>query len=198
MAEQISRRLVSLLSVLGVVVVAVLVFKFVVSSGDNGGDETTASTASTTTTTAAADEGNGEDGDVDGSDDDTFDVFATKNPFEPVISPISGNGDDNGNGTTTTTTPSDGGTTTSTVPSTNGGGRSSQEPIAPQAVALLDVFVEDVATKARVRVGSSVYTVEAGDVFATSDRVVSLDDPCGQFLFGDSPFELCEGEEVIK
>jgi hypothetical protein len=27
---------------------------------------------------------------------------------------------------------------------------------------------------------------------------VSLNSPCGQFLFGDAPFKLCEGEEVIK
>jgi hypothetical protein len=37
-----------------------------------------------------------------------------------------------------------------------------------------------------------------GDTFATSYKVVSLNEPCGQFLFGDSPFQLCEGEETIK
>ena len=51
---------------------------------------------------------------------------------------------------------------------------------------------------AKVQVGSTVYTVGEGDVFATSYRVVSLSSPCGQFLFGDAPFQLCEGEEVIK
>ena len=42
------------------------------------------------------------------------------------------------------------------------------------------------------------YTVAAGQVFATSYKVVSLSGTCGQFLYGDSPFSLCEGEQVIK
>ena len=52
---------------------------------------------------------------------------------------------------------------------------------------------------ARVQVGSTVYTVAAGQTFATSYKVVSpRPAPCGQFLYGDSPFSLCEGEQVIK
>ncbi|MCZ7530937.1 MAG: hypothetical protein M5U31_11715 [Acidimicrobiia bacterium] len=72
------------------------------------------------------------------------------------------------------------------------------EPVAPQNVALLDVFVAGGVRSARVRVGSTVYTVTVGEVFATSYQVVSLEDACGQFLFGDDPFRLCQGEEVIK
>ena len=75
----------------------------------------------------------------------------------------------------------------------------SNEPGPGTSVALLDVSQQaDGTPQARVQVGSTVYTVGEGDVFATSYRVVSLDDPCGQFLFGDAPFKLCEGEEVIK
>jgi hypothetical protein len=48
-------------------------------------------------------------------------------------------------------------------------------------------------------VGSTVWaTFTAGQTFATSYKVVSLSGTCGQFLFGDSPFSLCEGEQVIK
>ena len=75
----------------------------------------------------------------------------------------------------------------------------SNEPAPGTSVALLDVFQQgDGTPMAKVQVGSTVYTVGVGDVFASSYRVVSLNAPCGQFLFGDAPFKLCEGEEVIK
>jgi hypothetical protein len=53
---------------------------------------------------------------------------------------------------------------------------------------------------ANVRVDSTAYKVGEGDQFATSYKVVSLSESegCGQFLFGDEPFRLCQGEEVIK
>ncbi len=117
----------------------------------------------------------------------TFQVYATKNPFEPVVEVGTG---------TTTTAPGGGGgggaTTTTTSPS--------NEPPPGQLVTLLDVFRDSGgAVKAKVQVGSTVYTVAEGDTFADGQyRVVSLDSPCGQFLFGDSPFRLCEGEQTIK
>ena len=49
-----------------------------------------------------------------------------------------------------------------------------------------------------VKVGSTVYKVGAGDAFANSFKVVSLDGSCGTFLFGDSRFSLCAGQEVLK
>jgi hypothetical protein len=72
-------------------------------------------------------------------------------------------------------------------------------PGAGESIAVLDVSNDVSGTpQARVRVGSTVYTVGVGDTFATSYKVVSLAEPCGRFLFGDSPFQLCEGEETIK
>lgn len=134
---------------------------------------------------------------------DTFDVYATRNPFEPVVqvTPTT-------SGLTPTTSPF-GGTTTpttsfGTTPTTSGFGTTtttqapSFEPPAGTPVALLDVFDENGATRARVQVGSTVYTVGIGDVFASSYRVVDLAGQCGDFLFGDSPFSLCEGQQVVK
>lgn len=124
----------------------------------------------------------------------TFEVYATKNPFEPVIqidtgptTPTTG-----GTGPTTPTTAPPGGATTTTVPS--------NEPPPGETVTLLDVSRDSQGNpQARVQVGSTVYTVGEGDTFANGQyRVVSLDEPCGQFLFGDSPFRLCEGEQTIK
>jgi len=184
------RRLIVLGGVAGFLVLVLLV-KFVVFSGGGGSHVQSTSprlsigaSAQTTPTTTPSSRSTRTPA--------TFDVFATKNPFEPVIivTPTTA-----GPGSTTPTTPTTGGgggaTTTTAVPS--------NEPAAGTSVALLDVFQQaDGTPMAKVQVGSTVYTVGVGDVFATSYRVVSLNTPCGQFLFGDAPFRLCEGEEVIK
>jgi hypothetical protein len=179
------RRLIVLCSIVGFLML-VLLAKFVVFSGGGGthtaqsafplsaavGGTTTTAPSSRSTRTPA-----------------TFDVFATKNPFEPVIivTPTT-------NGSNPTAPPPTGtgrSTTTTIVPS--------NEPEPGTSVALLDVFQQaDGTPMAKVQAGSTVYTVGVGDVFATSYRVVSLDAPCGRFLFGDAPFRLCEGEQVIK
>jgi hypothetical protein len=128
----------------------------------------------------------------------TFPVYGSKNPFEPVIQvPMSTSPTTSGGGGATTTTPTTSGgggatTTTTTVPSNS--------PAPSQTVTLIDVFRDtDGTVKARVQVGSTVYTVREGDTFANGAyRVVSLNDPCGEFLFGDSPFKLCVGEQTLK
>ncbi len=139
---------------------------------------------------------------------ETFEVFGGKNPFEPPsVFPVSSPPDtvgepastptDNGSGATTTTTPTDsgggGGTTTTTQPV-------EQDPGRAESVALLEVFADSEGTVATVRVSGVVYQVREGDVFADSYQVVSLDQGtgCGEFLFGDSQFTLCEGQEILK
>jgi len=46
----------------------------------------------------------------------------------------------------------------------------------------------------------TVYEVGEGASFATSYKVVTLSvaDGCGQLLYGDDRFRLCEGEELLK
>jgi hypothetical protein len=200
------RRLIVLGSVAGFLVLLLLV-KFVVFSGGGGSDKTAAtlpgsalSSLPSVNTTAPSSRSTRTPA--------TFDVFATKNPFEPVIIVTPSDGGGGGGGSTPTTgggsTPTTGGN--GGTPTTGGNGQPtpttappSNEPGPGTSVALLDVFQEQDGTEmAKVQVGSTVYTVGEGDVFATSYRVVSLSAPCGQFLFGDAPFQLCEGEEVIK
>jgi len=185
------RRLIVLCSIAGFFAI-VLLAKFVLFGGGGGSHATSPTfplslaTGGTTTTAPSA---------RSTRTPATFDVFATKNPFEPVIivtpptSPV-------------TTVPG----TPTTIGGGGGGGGStsttnvpSNEPSPGTSIALLDVFQQADGTEmAKVQVGSTVYTVGEGDVFATSYRVVSLAAPCGQFLFGDAPFRLCEGEQVIK
>ena len=75
------------------------------------------------------------------------------------------------------------------------------EPRSGQRVALLEVFVDDEGvTVASIRVNDTVYEVAEGAAFATSYQVVTLSvaDGCGQLLFEDDRFRLCEGEELLK
>ncbi len=128
----------------------------------------------------------------------TFPVYGSKNPFEPVIQVTPS--------TSTTQTTSNTATTTHTTHTTQPGGTTSttsvpsNNPDPGQTVTLIDVFRDSNGTvQARVQVGSTVYTVGEGDTFAGGTyRVVSLDAPCGQFLFGDARFSLCEGEQTLK
>jgi hypothetical protein len=192
------RRLIILGSVAGFLVV-VFVARLLFFSGGGGSSNTISSTLPTFPTNIPTTTSTTSPSSRSTHTPATFDVFATKNPFEPVIivTPTTGGTGvttptgDTTPGSTPDTTPG-GGTTATTAPPSN-------EPTPGSSVALLDVFQQgDGTPMAKVQVGSTVYTVGVGDSFATSYRVVSLNAPCGQFLFGDAPFKLCEGEEVIK
>lgn len=141
---------------------------------------------------------------------DAFNVYASRNPFEPALSgggsfpdgsDTGVDGDDPFAPDTTPTTDVDGfpTPTTGSLP-----GTATTPTSAPtfdpsrQTVTLLDVYDSNGVYRASVQVGATVYDVGAGETFGTRFRVVSLDDPCGQFLYGDSPFRLCEGEQVLK
>lgn len=84
-------------------------------------------------------------------------------------------------------------TTTTTLPPS--------QPRTQQRIKLLNVFTAtNGATRASVRINDTVYDVAGGDRFATSFQVVelSIDQHCGEFLFGDDRFRICEGEELLK
>ncbi|AKL73307.1 hypothetical protein IMCC26256_111015 [Actinobacteria bacterium IMCC26256] len=177
MANPIDNKRAKIIGGAGVGLVAVVLLLKVFTGGGGGSDVPAptndfGSIQSTTTTTVPAP-------DIPGG---SFDVFATKDPFAPVISI------DNG-------TPSTPGVTGVTG-STGGGG--STTPTVGTAVAVVDVYDQAGTLVAAIRVGSTVYTVSAGDTFATSYMVVSLEGACAQLLYGDAPFQLCKGEEVIK
>lgn len=66
-------------------------------------------------------------------------------------------------------------------------------------VALISVTtLPDGSRQAVVRVAGTDYTVGVGETFAGSYQVVTLTDTGGTFLFGDSPFTLAVGEEILK
>jgi hypothetical protein len=189
--------------ILGVAVAAVLIlfvgYKLV--SGGGGSSSSTATTSAvspgvrsssrstTTTSTTALDE--------------SFQDFRTKNPFQPLQSAI-GAAPATSSGSTTGGTSTAGTSTGGTTVASGGGGASgpaaATQPRTSQRVALLDVFTEGSQAMANVKVNDTVYKVASGGTFASSYKAVSISasSGCGQFLFGDEPFRLCKGQEVLK
>jgi hypothetical protein len=152
------------------------------------------------------------EGEVEAEPVRTFEVFSTKNPFTPLIdlspaattalAPVAGTGTvapaTSGSTTTGSTT---GSTTGGIVAPATTGSAAATEPGTSQRVALLEVFVDDASvTVASVRVNDTVHEVAQGATFAGRYQAVTLSvaDGCGQFLYGDSSFRLCEGEELLK
>jgi hypothetical protein len=178
-----------------VLIVGFLAFRLLGSDG--GGDDaaSTASTAATggsgspaaTTTTTTPAEPTTPNG--------SFDVFTTKNPFQPLVVETSTTGTGTtGETTETSAAPAD---ETVTPPPTV---PSEQAPAASTPVSVLEVYQEGTVVKARMQVGANSYVVGVGETFATSYKVISLDvaTGCGQFQYGDSTFPLCVGEQVLK
>ena len=205
--QGLDRKRLAIIGGVGVVVVGALaVFALTSGGGGGGAASPTSSTrasasaataprrvpsASTTTTTAVA------------TMPDSFQTFTERNPFQPSVNVGS-------DGTTSTTTGTGAaGTTPSTTATTAGSGAPSGNTVgagsvaspaagAGTAVQLLSVSSAGGAPTASVQVGPTVYTVTPGQTFATSYKLVSLSGSCGKFLFGDSPFSLCTGEQVLK
>jgi hypothetical protein len=186
------RRTKILLGVLVVLAAAFLGQRVVGGGGGGGGTPSAAVPQLTTPTTAHG-------GTPAAVPTESFDVYATRDPFEPVIQapppttvpPTTVPGG-------IVTDPVTGAPVTTAPPS---GSLPLTESAPAQHVSVLDVFVDqDAVTRARVQVGLTQYTVQTGQTFGTSFRVVSLDEPsgCGQFLYGDAPFQLCEGESATK
>jgi hypothetical protein len=125
---------------------------------------------------------------------ETFEVFESKDPFRPlIVEQTAAAGGTANPATGTGGTSSTGGAATG---STGAGG--APAPSGGQRVTLLDVLDEGGTTKAQVKVGSTVYKVASGEVFADNFKVVSISGNCVTLLHGDDKFTLCEGEEVIK
>ncbi|MFN2588194.1 MAG: hypothetical protein ABR613_08755 [Actinomycetota bacterium] len=135
---------------------------------------------------------------------ETFQVFAPKDPFKPLISTDTGTGTTTPPGTDTGTGTDtdgdgvpDGGTVTGNGTGTGGGGGG--ENVAGHRVSLVDVFRGDGGEpRAQVQVDGTVYTVEEGEQFAERFQLLSINGDCATMLYGDDQFTLCEGEEILK
>jgi hypothetical protein len=135
---------------------------------------------------------------------ETFEVFAPKDPFKPLIEPASDTGtgeppptgvDLDGDGQIDPGTGTGTGDGTGDGDGTGGGGG---DNVGGHRVSLVDVFRAEGGQRAQVQVDGTVYTVEEGDRFAESFQLLSISGECATMLFGDDQFTLCEGEEILK
>ncbi|MDP9068818.1 MAG: hypothetical protein M3N53_10815 [Actinomycetota bacterium] len=142
---------------------------------------------------------------------ETFEVFAPKDPFDPLISPATAGGATGGGAAagpggvtgqgTTTTTGANGATTTTTTTGTGtaaGGGGGGGQAVGGRRVRVIDVFASRNGRRAQVQVDGTVYTVDEGERFANNFELLSTSAQCATMLFGDDEFTLCEGEEILK
>lgn len=190
--------------ILGVLLLLLLVW-FLFLRGEDEPAATTAVPAPATTTEPE------EEVDAPSRQDpvETFEVFAPKDPFDPLISAATegaaGGGESAGEGEVTagggdTGVTVEGGTTTITTGEAGGGdGSSSGQSVGGHRVRVIDVFVSDGGSpRAQVQVDGTVYTVDEGERFADNFELVSASGGCATMLFGDDEFTLCEGEEILK
>lgn len=214
-----NRRIIVLAGVAVALVLAVVVLPGLLFGGGGGDDDfdefPPVATGVTTTTTLPTD-----------TPAETFESFSNKNPFTPLVDVGAPAADADppgaGESTSATTAPpagevtfpdegppptfppddggfDDGGTETTTT--TTAPGPPPPPPREPDRVSLLEVFTDQGGqVVASVRVNDTTYQVGEGDEFATSYRVLDLDigTRCGEFLFGDDRFGLCEGDETLK
>ncbi|HVF52671.1 MAG TPA: hypothetical protein VNC78_03585 [Actinomycetota bacterium] len=173
-----------------------------------GGDEVDTAAPAPATTEEAPGEVPEEEGDGRGPGKgpvETFEVFAPKDPFDPVVTADTG-GSGGGvtdvgiDGTPGAGTPGDepgtgdepGG---SNAPGGGGGGDSS---VGGHTVRLIEVFQDGGEARAQVQVDGTVFTVDEGEVFGDNFQLLSVSGDCATMLFGDDQFTLCEGEEILK
>jgi hypothetical protein len=127
---------------------------------------------------------------------ETFQVFAPRDPFEPVV--ISGAATGTGTSSTTSGTPSPGATTSTTTDTSGTSTNDGSAAVNGHRIKLIDTFSQGGGEKARIQVDDSVYTVAPGETFATNFKLLSIQNKCITAFFGDDQFSLCEGEEILK
>ena len=202
------------------VVVLLLLWFFVFRGGEDPAVDPLAPPQGAPPTTVPSppidtDGGNGK-GDGDKGRVETFTVFAPKDPFKPLITPEEAGGSTAGTtdtGTDTGTGDGDGdgtgdgdgdgtgdgdGDGTGTDDGDGTGTDDGSDTVGGHRVKLIDVFTQGGRERAEVQVDDTVYTVDVGEEFAESFKLLSTSGRCASLLFGDDQFSLCEGQEILK
>jgi hypothetical protein len=127
---------------------------------------------------------------------ETFQVFAPRDPFEPLVSPDSSGGAADTGATVDT---GGGGVITNGSGGAPGGAvDSGGSTVGGHTVSVIDVFTARGRRRAQVEVDGTVYKVNEGETFADNFKLLSASGECANMLFGDDQFTLCEGEEILK
>lgn len=116
-----------------------------------------------------------------------FELSEARDPFKPLVVPPP-------EGAAGTTAPG-----ASPAPSAGSGAGGAPAPEGGEQVELLDVVVDDQGTtKAQVKVGSTVSTVSAGETFASTYELLSIQGTCATLQNGTDKFTLCKGDLALK
>ena len=134
---------------------------------------------------------------------ETFEVFASKDPFEPLVNPAGTTGAPTGTSPATDPgaapgAPGDGGTGGSGNGGNGSGAGDGGSNISGHTVRLIDTFRQNGRTRAQIQVDGTVYTVDVGERFAENFELVDVSGQCASILYGDDQFSICEGEEILK
>jgi hypothetical protein len=89
------------------------------------------------------------------------------------------------------------GTTTSTSTSTSTVGTTTAAP-ASQPVTLVKVYSKNGKTFAQTRIGSTLYAPSAGQTFAGTFQLLSINGNAATYVQGDEQFSLSVGQVVLK
>ena len=116
---------------------------------------------------------------------ETFEVFAPKDPFEPLVMAATSGGTKGSSGSGT----KERGGLDRTMGDGHAGGHS---------VKLLDAYADGGRNLADVDVDDTVHTVKEGERFAANFELVSVQGACVTMLFGDEQFTVCEGDQILK
>lgn len=206
MSKDLDRKQLMLVGGLFVVLLVVVWFFFIKGGGDA---DLGAPPPVIPVQTTAPTETQGGDQEVEDPEEgpvETFEVFARRDPFEPVIEL----GGPPGVVDVGTTPPTDGASpapgSTPFDPGTGDPGSedpgtddpADEQPPGTSRVKLIDAYKTQGLKRAQIRVDNTVYIVDEGETFAESFRLLSVSGKCASMLFGDDQFTLCEGDEVYK
>ena len=202
--------------IVGAAVLLLIVFWFVFLRG-GGDDEATLSTPPEPTLTELPGNGNGKGGNGgnkpgDNGPVETTEVFASRDPFKPLLSVGDTGGsadtptDTTGDPTTDTPTdtPTDGTTIIdptappTTDPGTDGTPDGGGENVEGHTVELIGISGNGSNATAQIQVDDTIYTVEEGESFAENFKLLSTSNECATVLYRDDQFTVCEGEEILK
>lgn len=215
--KEASRRQIAM--IVGVAVLLLVLFWFLFLRGggeDAPTDQTLPAPPAPTVTDIPGPEGDGEGGKGDKPGDgpvETTEVFASRDPFKPLLT-TGGSGettDDTGEITDTTDTgdastdtddtgtiEDPGGTTDDPDPDGDGNGSDGDQNVEGHTVQLIGINGSGDDATAQIQVDDTIYTVQEGETFADNFELLSTSGECATVLFGDDQFTVCEGEEILK
>lgn len=123
---------------------------------------------------------------VEEKDADTFEIYQSKDPFEPLLA---------------TQTQQPGAPASPGTPISTPGAAPAPPlagPVGKTQITLMDIYTENNVKFASIQVGSTLYKAKEGETFATNYKLVSAGTDSATILYGDDSATLKIGETIFK